>query len=68
MTNVINMKDHRKPIQPILMSQALQLGEVELNDGTTIPITPGMILYCLYNVERDTIQFIEEFKPLKEDK
>ena len=61
MNNVINIKDHRKPAKPKVMEQLRNYNVVKLVDGTTIPITPNMKLFCLYNVEQDTLQFIEEY-------
>ena len=67
MNNVINIKDHRKPTKPKVMEQLRNYNVVELVDGTTIPITPNMKLFCLYNVEQDTLQFIEEYVKIGED-
>lgn len=64
MDNIININDYRKAVKPKVLDILHKYDVVELVDGTTIPVTKGMMLYCLYNVERDTLQFIEEYKPL----
>lgn len=64
MCKIINFSDHKKVTQSKVYDILHNYDVVELVDGTTIPVTKGMLLYCLYNVEKDTLQFIEEYKPL----